>query len=240
MVSDWVCSSAVLGLHFTLVTALLTGFDLANPKWWRELQLSSTVRPPTVTWARVGKMLPVVLRNYAASALYVSALWTLRESWFASPVWQEWISSEQSLPGWILTTVVQLIVIHWLSQLWFWSAHWGVHQSETLFRYVHSAHHVHAEPFALTAIDCTVSEMLLLNIPAVLFPLLVVYPSLGVQCIWMVLAATHVPLTHSGHQVGHMSDAYHAIHHRDLVYNFGSTTLDKLFGTFKQEDSAKI
>lgn len=180
-------------------------------------------------------MLPIYFRNVVASSLYVWLLWNLRIVVSnRTPAIVSWIDANVWPP---LGVVNQILVIHGLSQLWFWCAHRYVHSQPRLYKWIHAAHHVHSEPFALTAIDCTVSEMITLNIPAVIFPLLLLKPSLLVQCIWVTLAALHVPLTHSGHYLGrgHLADAYHVIHHRQPRFNFGSTFLDRIFGTLKTE-----
>jgi len=228
-------ASVVLGMQFFFTTFVLTTFDLWNPEWWRNYQLKSTSKIPIVTFKRILSMLPVMIRNYIVSAVYVWLLWNLRIAWSPDlPFWQHWSNQyNHSILFVALWGVCQLYTLHWISQLWFWSAHRLVHSWGPAFRFIHAAHHVHFEPFALTSIDCTVSEMLLLNIPAVIFPLLLIQPSLSMQYLWVILAALHVPLTHSGHHL--FADAYHAIHHRELCYNFGSTTLDKMFGTYKQE-----
>jgi sterol desaturase/sphingolipid hydroxylase (fatty acid hydroxylase superfamily) len=242
----WVWGSVVLGCQFWLMTAILTVFDLLDPPWWRRLVLSSTRVVPKVTLHRVLGMMPVVLRNTIVSSAYVWLLWNLwlaagphrSTSYIALVEFVDHLSLDwfgTTVVGWMVLALPQLFLLHVLSQLWFWSAHRFVHSHETLYKFIHAAHHVHSEPFALTAIDCSVSEMLLLNIPAVVFPLLVLQPYLSVQCVWMVLAASHVPLTHSGHLVagGAAADAYHSIHHRECRFNFGSAFLDKLAGTYK-------
>lgn len=237
----WTCASAVLGLHFAAVTAVLTTLDLWAPEWWRRRILKSTKMAPVITLDRIMQMMPVVIRNYVVAAIYTWVLWNLRIAISPDrPELQQWLLNAK-LSGWmwIPVGVWQLLVIHGLSQLWFWSAHRFVHSNATIYKFVHAAHHVHSEPFALTAIDCSVWEMMLLNMPAVMFPLLIVQPPLAIQCIWMLLAASHVPLTHSGHYLanGYAADAYHAIHHRECRYNFGSAILDKIFGTYKEDNT---
>jgi len=229
----WVTSSLVLGVSFTLVTAMLTIFDLWSPPWWRATLLRSTKFPPTITLSRISTMMPTYFRNVVASGIYVWLLWNLRILVSEKPPsFILWIDANVWAP---LSIFHQLLVIHCLSQLWFWCAHRYVHSVPALYKWIHAAHHAHTEPFALTAIDCTVSEMIVLNIPAVIFPLLLLKPSLLVQNIWVVLAALHVPLAHSSHSLRHLADASHVIHHRDPRFNFGSTTLDRLFNTLKTE-----
>jgi sterol desaturase/sphingolipid hydroxylase (fatty acid hydroxylase superfamily) len=233
----WGCAATVLGIQFAVVTSLLTGLDLFNPPCWRRMILRSTRQEsiPVVTVRRVARMMPIVIRNMAASAFYVWMLWNLRIAVNpARPLLSASLDSHLWFP---ISWLVQLVLIHWMSQLWFWSAHRTVHSLPAVYKFVHASHHVYSEPFALTAVDCTVSEMLILNMPAVIFPLLILQPSLPVQCIWVVLAASHVPLTHSGHLVagGAAADAYHALHHRYSNCNFGSAWLDKIAGTFREE-----
>jgi sterol desaturase/sphingolipid hydroxylase (fatty acid hydroxylase superfamily) len=234
----WTCASALLGVHFAVVTAVLTVLDLWAPIWWRHRLLKSTKMAPVITFGRIMQMLPIIFRNYVVAALYTWFLWNIRIAVsFDRPELQRWLSAD--LPGrlWVPVGFAQLLVMHGLSQIWFWSAHRFVHSHATIYKVVHAAHHVYSEPFALTAIDCSIWEMMLLNMPAVMFPLLIVQPPLPIQCIWMILAASHVPLTHSGHYLanGYAADAYHAIHHRECRYNFGSAVLDKIFGTYKED-----
>lgn len=235
----WVCASAVLGIQFMLVTAILTCLDLAAPECWRRRLLKSTKMAPVITFQRVKQMIPVLVCNYIIAALYTWLLWSFRIYILPDrPFVQQWLTDQQfSLWIWLPIGFAQLVLIHGLSQLWFWCAHRFVHSHPTIYKVVHAAHHVHSEPFALTAIDCSVWEMLIINMPAVIFPLLIVQPPFTLQCIWMLLAASQAPLTHSGHYLanGYAADAYHAIHHRECRYNFGSTILDKMFGTYKMD-----
>jgi hypothetical protein len=87
------------------------------------------------------------------------------------------------------------------------------------------------EPFALTAIHCSVWEMLMLNIPAVLFGPLLLKPCFMAHVIWMALAGLYTPFSHSGRQAWLMDVSYHEDHHRFLRGNFGSDRLDRWFGT---------
>lgn len=234
--SLWCCSSLVLGLQFTLVTSILTILDLHNPQWWQARRLSPHTRPPT--WQKIKSMLPIVFRNYVVAFLFIYIAWNLKIAYGAQRFESAYYNTHDD-HAWmrlfvdVMVGVLQLLIIHWVSQLWFWSAHRLVHSNASLFRFVHARHHIYDDPFALTAIDCSASEMILLNMPAVILPLILLQPSTTIQCIWTFLAATHVPLTHSGHAIPGAADDYHALHHKHLNCNYGSKTLDQLFNTLK-------
>jgi sterol desaturase/sphingolipid hydroxylase (fatty acid hydroxylase superfamily) len=202
-----------LGVWFTGTTALLTALDLWNPGFWQRLEIvySPKLVRPRVTWKRLGKMAPTLIRNVLWSAFAIYVAWNLRVAW-----------SPHLAPS--------------ASQAIFWTAHYVVHQSPTLFRWIHSQHHKHYEVFAATAIDCSVAEMLLLNLTAVIIPALILIPDNLTHRVWMALAAVHVPCTHSGHLLfsGRLADEYHYLHHRHPNCNFGSAFLDSIAGTYRR------
>jgi sterol desaturase/sphingolipid hydroxylase (fatty acid hydroxylase superfamily) len=200
--------------------------------------LKSTVTPVKVTKTKIMSMLPTVARNYIVAAAFIVISWKIRCHYFSC--YDTSSLSLSSSSSWfdvyqLMGDLGYILVLWFISQMWFWSAHRLVHSYAPLFQFVHAAHHRHYEPFALTAIDCSVSEMILLNMPAVLLPVLIVNPPPITHYLWMILAATHVTVTHSGHYVGHLADAYHAIHHRKCNCNYGSAILDRIFNTLVTE-----
>ena len=221
----------IVGCAANLVIILLTGLDLWSPKWWNDMLLLKSGENPlvvVVAWKKVLSMMPVIVRNYVVGISFTWFVWN-------SAIWYGMVDKYDFHWKWYMVPI-DLFMINMLGQVWFWCIHRCLHLNAILFRYVHAHHHRHHEPFALTALDCTASEMILLNMPAVIFPLIVIQPPLITQYIWMILAATNVPFTHSGHNTP-ASDAYHALHHRKLNCNFGCIPLDKLTNSFQTKQT---
>lgn len=231
----WGGSMALLGICFVSVTTILTVLDVYNPDWWRARLLRSAVKELDAKSISetIPEIMPIYIRNVMCSAIYVWFLWSLTTTLSPSRPWYTIWLEEKILPSIVLHGFLEILMINGLSQLWFWSAHRFVHSHPKLYKFIHAWHHRHKEPFALTGIDCTVSEMLVLNIPAVVFPLLILQPNRIVASCWVMLAAAHVPLAHSGHYL--WTDDYHTIHHRDPRFNFGSIFLDRIFHTLYKE-----
>jgi sterol desaturase/sphingolipid hydroxylase (fatty acid hydroxylase superfamily) len=257
----WWVPSLMLGVTFILTTLLLTAADLCPSKTYESCGLR---RRKAIEWQQVVELTPVVLRNIslAAVAFYVS--WNLR-LFVTAP----WVKSESvnvrlllapanepfdvrldaTTNGWWSTTVpmparmfLQLAALNVISQVWFFFAHRWAHSNAHVFRFVHSMHHRHSAPFAMTAVHCSMSEMLLLNVPAAgLGPLLLV-PDWWAHCAWMVLAGLYTPIAHSGHSFinGFMDARFHDDHHRYLDVNFGSDFLDRLFGTHADQKKTHV
>jgi sterol desaturase/sphingolipid hydroxylase (fatty acid hydroxylase superfamily) len=239
----WGVPSLVLGVAFVTSTLLLSVQDMEPSTWylgslitaWRSETRSAAVLP-----SRLARMLPVVLRNIMLTAVVIYLSWNLRAVLFPAQLttsfdarWDVVTGGWWSWMWWPLRVFVQVAALKFFSQLWFFKAHRWVHSNEATFRYVHAMHHQHAEPVALTAIHCTMSEMLLLNIPAAIFGPLVLVPDFVPHCVWMLLVGLYTPVAHSGHNFGGLIfDAqFHDDHHRYLNVNYGSVRLDRLFGT---------
>jgi sterol desaturase/sphingolipid hydroxylase (fatty acid hydroxylase superfamily) len=128
--------------------------------------------------------------------------------------------------------LLDLITLEKISQLWFFHAHYIVHQIPWLYKIVHKFHHQHIEPSVFTAIHCTIWEMMFLNLPAVALGPLLILPNPVVHYTWYLLAGVYTPIVHSGYNLIPFLDApYHDEHHRRLNCNFGSRVLDKWYGT---------
>lgn len=238
----WTLPSTVLAISFAVSTAVLCAADMTPDAWYLRSLVTydrSPGRTAPVPFARLWRMVPIVARNGLLAAVTVGAAWTLR-LWcapHAMPLddqldvwtdgwWQNWVP-------WPVRALSQVAALNYISQLWFFFAHRWVHSRPDVFRFVHAMHHQHAEPVALTAIHCTMSEMLLLNVPAAALGPLLVLPDLFPHCVWMCLVGLYTPIAHSGHNFGWLLfDAqFHDDHHRYLTVNYGSVFLDRLFGS---------
>lgn len=233
----WGGPSVVLGATFGLTTLILSIADLLQPTHYGTCLVSKTKTRHRPSGRQMLTMLPVILQNGLVSAAMIYVMWNLRlavhPGSLAAP-WRVWISDRLGLSEWRAVEILQVAAINWLSQLWFFYVHRWVHSHATVYKFVHAMHHQHTEPFALTAVHCTISEQLLLNTPAVLIGQLIVVPSWWAHCIWMFLAATYTPIAHSGHNFGVWGlydGQFHDDHHRLVRVNFGSNTLDRRYGT---------
>lgn len=164
----WIIPTLFLGATFVSVTIFLTLLDVFNPTWWNNRKLQMTQQQKNNILNNIKQILPVVLRNiFFVSGPSICFAWWVRSLVQPddTPLLFKYCPFLQEYTPTIFTTFIQLWMIHQISQITFWIAHKSVHSHPTLFKWVHALHHRHHQPFALTAIHCSVFEMWLLNIP---------------------------------------------------------------------------
>ena len=230
---DYMLPLVLLGLGFCSTTCICEILHQTQPKWYRKRIITyPTDKKDKVRKHEALHLVPIVLRNIAFAGVWMVMIWELRLYVFGDLAFTP---STYFPPHAIYQTiggVLDLIVVEKISQIWFFHAHYIVHKIPFLYRHIHKMHHEHTEPSVLTAIHCTIGEMILLNLPAVYLGPLIVLPSLPVHILWYILASIYTPVVHSGYDlIPWIEASYHDRHHRTLKYNFGSRLLDTLYGT---------
>jgi len=218
---DILTPSLCLGVVFTLTTALLTLGDLNYTFFFKQWNIGQR---PDIYGEDIIHVLPTVIRNLVITGPVVLSTFYIRVRLFG----------DEPL---ITNPILWLLSVYSVSQVVFWAMHFMVHGSRTLYLAIHQQHHEYTKPFALTAIYCSVYEMLLLNLPAVYFAQLIFLPATDclffAHCFWLTLVGIQTPFAHSGLTL--FGSQYHDLHHSLFTYNFGSPILDKIFGVYKEE-----
>ncbi len=138
-----------------------------------------------------------------------------------------------------LLIIFQFIVSTAIQSILFYFIHRLFHTNRFLYTNFHLLHHQHRTTWPHQAVDCTILEHLLCNlVPLFAGPWLI---GMNVQIlrVWGVVATCNTVWSHSGgaRKASNIKPTSHDIHHSHVRYNFGvGTSLDKLFGTYKEVD----
>jgi len=231
-----------LGISFcgtSLVCELLHHW---NPEWYQKRQLVYPTDKKDKQRQHTSLSI-IVLFNVSLSAILLVGLWKWRLSYVETHslnisnllFWlPDTLGLTTEVSSWrkALRFPIDFFALEKISQFWFFHMHWLVHKFPVVYAIVHKWHHQYREPSALTAIDCTVWEMLLLNLPAVGLGPLLVLPHPTVHLIWCVATGIYTPVVHSGYNlIPFFNPRYHDEHHRNPTCNFGSPMLDRWYGT---------
>lgn len=135
--------------------------------------------------------------------------------------------------------IVSLFLSTILADIYFYFAHMLFHCNNFLYKSIHSQHHVYAEPFAFSGIECHILEHIFINIcSAAIGP--VIMSSFGlfnnnIFKIWTFVAAISSTTSHCGYT---FLDTYHFDHHLYINKNYGIFPYfcDLIFGTLKVSD----
>jgi len=127
----------------------------------------------------------------------------------------------------------QIVVSLWLLEVWFYYSHLLAH-CRWLYRRIHKPHHKFREPYALTGVYCSLTEMLLVNMMAVAIGPIVTGMSGWLLWSWITIIAINTTASHSGLVIPYVSSGTHDIHHQHLNKNYGILgILDRIHGTYK-------
>ncbi len=221
----------VLGVVFDAVVSYCHYLDEAQPQWWKQREVTYG-KPQRHKLVNPGKLQWVYIQNYIFSGFALVCGWMLRVALFGhkTPLQVEWENMTWFM--YLSTQLIVLLVINFVSQTWFYHAHRFVHSVPQLYNIIHKMHHEYTEPVAAEAIYCTKTEMVLLNLMAVVIGPWILLPPSTTTAIWYASAAIYVPLAHGGHEVCSMfSAAYHDAHHKFFTVNYGSQFWDAFYHT---------
>lgn len=231
-----------LGCSFIGTSVVCEGLHYWNPIWYQKRIIVYPNDKKEKQRQHVNtKVFLVVLLNILLSCIVLPTAWILRLHycgqngvhlshalfWISDAMG---ITTQESSFRRAINFPLELFLLEKISQLWFFHAHYIVHRVPVLYRIVHKFHHQHKEPSVLTAIHCTIWEMLLLNLPAVALGPLLVLPHPFIHTLWYILAGLYTPIVHSGYHLCSWFDPqYHDEHHRNPSCNFGSRLLDRWY-----------
>jgi hypothetical protein len=184
--------------------------DVLQPAWYVRRQLAPTERLTQHTWR---KLVCNNVRNFGLSLVVGWCIW-------ASRVWltgHNQPSTMRRLP--------QLVLCYFWTDLWFWSSHYWVHSTPQRHSFIHAQHHEFKTPCALSALYCSVPEMLIINLPlSILMPCIInCHPS--VHALWLSMLSFYIVTIHSSHQLvpKWMIDvSYHLQHHHRSTSHYGA------------------
>nr|QBK90363.1 MAG: fatty acid hydroxylase family protein [Pithovirus LCPAC103] len=120
-----------------------------------------------------------------------------------------------------------------LLEFWFYYAHRLVHH-RWFYSVIHKKHHRFKEPYAMTGVYCSLTEMILVNTMAVAIGPMMTGMSDYLLLIWVSVIAANVTVSHSGLVIPYISSGTHDVHHQKLNKNFGILgILDWIHGTYQ-------
>jgi sterol desaturase/sphingolipid hydroxylase (fatty acid hydroxylase superfamily) len=234
---DYLTPLQWLFIAFMSTTCICTYIDIHPLRYSEERRIEyaqDKIPRKRLTLQDIQEIVPVVVCNLFVSALFLIIGWGLRMWLFGvanlNPAYA--LSNDLVEPWWWYTQLIPtLVVIYLISDCWFYHAHKFAHRRE-VFYWLHALHHEYDQPFALETMYCSVWEMMLLNLMAVVLGPWLLLPDVWTCSIWYCLAAVYVVLAHSGYRFTSMFSAeYHDLHHRMFNCNFGSQMWDYIYGT---------
>lgn len=157
----------------------------------------------------------IVLRNIFLSAIVIPTFWSLFSL--------ETIENENSF-----MFCTSLLFFYVINTIYMDLVHRFIHFNEIVYKWVHQYHHEYKRATPWSAIDCTISEMIILNLMSILLGPMLWHPSRTSLLVWNVLAGYHTVASHDGTQ-------YHSIHHLIPTKNFGCIYFDKYFNTYQEK-----
>ena len=129
--------------------------------------------------------------------------------------------------------IIKFIFTYIIMDVWFYHVHIMLHHPQ-LYSKIHKLHHhgKMVQPYALTALHCTIYEAIFLNVFATsLGPIIFQIPPPYLY-LWYFFVALNSVATHSGLSIPFFIDGAHDIHHRTLTHNYGiSIYFDWIYGT---------
>ena len=162
-------------------------------------------------------MITTVVINFVSSLLWVPVYHTVRTTY----------PPPETTPLGFLVRVPLIVV---LSDVVFYLLHITFHKIPALYRY-HHIHHMYVHPHAITALQCHWLEMVLVNVPYFMIPLLVAKVSYQYTVFYCFIAMASTVYSHSGLNFG-VGSTFHHIHHLKRNGNYGDGLfMDKLFKT---------
>jgi sterol desaturase/sphingolipid hydroxylase (fatty acid hydroxylase superfamily) len=213
---NWLLPASVFTLTFVILSHLFALCDALQPEWYVKCAVSSHY--VKLTWPIYIHLLINNLRNIVFAFLVGLCCWSLRVLLLGCG------GNEFGIPR-----TVQWLISYLWAELWFWNSHFLVHQSPSVYHYVHAHHHRFRTPIAMVGFYATLSEMLLINSPLALVPTIVLGSDVVTSSCWLALLATHICLNHSAHQLlpRWLDDvSYHAMHHLVEQRHFGASWVE--------------
>jgi len=126
-------------------------------------------------------------------------------------------------------TVASLLIM----EIWFYYTHRIAH-SKYIFSRIHRKHHFFTQPYALTGLYCSVTEMIFINVPSVTIGPIITGMSYSLMTIWIVMIAVNTAISHSDIIIPYINSGTHGIHHQKHNKNFGLIgILDRIHGTYE-------
>jgi sphinganine C4-monooxygenase len=130
-----------------------------------------------------------------------------------------------------------------VAEIVFYSMHRLLHSNETWYKRYHQQHHQLVDTFAIGALYCSSTEMVLVNLNAVILPIILFGPSLNFIQYWICAACVLTLFAHSEAlqtKIFKWTNGWfpnpknsHPLHHHHMKVNFGTLGLcDVLLGTY--------
>jgi len=134
--------------------------------------------------------------------------------------------------------VIKLFLTYIVTDIWFYHFHIMIHHPQ-LYKKIHKLHHHEKmiEPYALTALYCSIYEAIFLNVFSTsLGPVIFQLPPPYIY-IWYFLIALNSVATHSGLTIPYIIDGTHDKHHQSNRYYYGvSIYFDWIYGTYQKDE----
>lgn len=130
----------------------------------------------------------------------------------------------------ILYTILQVVGLVVLSEIWFYSTHYVCHVVPWLYKWVHKTHHRFNIPVALTTFYCSPVEMIVVNSGTAMVPTIILYLlgfplTIQLYRVWVISGIVFGVTSHS------YEDQKHTVHHKRRDVEYGYLFMDWLFGT---------
>ena len=211
----WLLPSCSFIGTFLLASHILAILDIYQPQWYKSTEISLR---PKITYKLYAKVMSKTMLNFLMSFIIGAVLWSFR------------ITKKPEFPS-VYVAVIQLAVCYFFAELSFWTTHYIAHHP-TLYKRVHSLHHMYPRPIGLVAIYCSHWEMLIVNLPlSVVMPIILQMHPL-INSIWSCGLMFYIVMIHCGHNLipkWILDSNYHDRHHLTSKGNYGSYILDQLF-----------
>lgn len=165
----------------------------------------------------VTKIMKAIVLSFLNQLLTIPVL-----IWFMSHINVENLSTIRTLP---------LMIIYVLAtDIWFYFTHRMLH-NRFLFKYIHYIHHEWEYPIAVRAMYAHPLEHIIGNVASVMIGPFLFPSSIYVICAWTIVSTVNSVLTHSGTKIPFIDVDKHDLHHRYMIYNYGTFVSDTIFGT---------
>jgi sterol desaturase/sphingolipid hydroxylase (fatty acid hydroxylase superfamily) len=143
----------------------------------------------------------------------------------------------------ILNGPIMMFIYMYISGIYFYIIHYGMHKNKIIYKYIHKLHHKWTKPFAISALAVHPLELIVVNLITVSIPtILLPYTHVIWIYIYFYLSIINVLTSHCGWI--DITNGFHDLHHKHFNCNYGIEMpiihMDKIFNTYLEFDRKKI
>lgn len=137
----------------------------------------------------------------------------------------------------IMKSILDLIIMPFISEIFFWSFHYILHH-RLLYSRFHKLHHMNKYTISIDFYYSHPVDVIFGNLLPLSLPLIILGSHLYTIKVWTIFTLFNAIISaHSGFNLGSNS---HDIHHEKFIYNYGlNIFMDKLLGTYRKDFDGK-